>query len=118
MKQLSKILIVAAASLISSSAFGFITGIEVRELNGEVRQIVNPTESDYQSLNGKEISYRGRPAEAARLFERIVELGTPKGLTEISSEINEKTGTVSVTVRVSGFAGWDYAYWVLKQTGP
>lgn len=101
----------------SSHAFAFITVIDVTEVAGKVTTIQSPSEYPYENLLNKEIVYRGKAEEAISLFEGVVKLGTPQGLTEIDSEFNASTGTVSVTVRVQGVAGWIYNYWIMKKSG-
>jgi hypothetical protein len=50
-------------------------------------------------------------------FEGVAKLGLPQGYTEIMTEINAASETISVIIRVQGFAGWAYSYWILRKAG-
>ncbi len=115
MKNFKSILMALIMCFVSSNAFAFITVIDVTEVSGEVTTIQNPADYDFNNLEGKELAYRGQPNEAVTLFQEIAKLGLPQGLVEISTEINPATETVAVTVRVQGFIGWQYSYWILKK---
>ena len=108
------IFVFLSSILLATQAHAFITGIDVKELNGYTT-IVRAADYDFDQLKGKYLAYRGQPTEAANLFAAIARRQLPEGLYDITEEINEKTGTVSITVRVQGFMGWDYSFWILPK---
>jgi len=110
--------VVAALLVSSSSAFAFVTVIDVQERwSSQVVTVTSPQDYSFGKLLGQSASYRGLPGEAAALLKKMAEQELPAQLTSYDLEINEKTGTISLIVSVQGFGGPDHSYFILKRSG-
>lgn len=116
MKRLSLIMLTVAVLGLAQTAQAFITVINVKDVLGDVIMVQSADDYSVYELYGKQLSYSGRPQEAANLFNAMVnrEMGL---LAKVSADINEATGTVAITLAVRGFAGTEYYYFILQQVG-
>lgn len=105
---------VLAAACFQASAF--ITVIDVEEINGTVTTIVKASDYSLERMSTKYLSYRGQAEAAAQLFIEIAEEVAP-GLVEVDYEIHPESQTISLTVKTQGFAGFDYSYWIIRNSG-
>jgi len=115
MKKIILTLTVVFSFMTSTQAFAFITVIDVHELAGQVTTIQNGSDYSLDQMDKKFLSYRGQPAEAVSLFELIVHNYVP--LANVDAEVNNETGTISATVSVNGYLGFEYFYFIIKQSG-
>lgn len=109
-------LFVSVLFIVSTQASAFITVIDVEEINGQITTITNPSEYTLEQMNTKYLSYRGQAEAAAQLFSDMADKIAP-GLVEVEYEINAETQTIALTVKVQGFVGFDYSYWIIKKSG-
>lgn len=100
--------------LFSSSAFAFITTINV-EKNGQVKTVDSADDIKFEELDGSGLSYNGNADEAIMLLMEIAGKTLPEGLTEYASEVNPKSGTIAMIISVQGTFGYSYIDFVVKK---
>ncbi|MEZ4740869.1 MAG: hypothetical protein R3B45_00205 [Bdellovibrionota bacterium] len=115
MKNLVSTIIVLLSLVSSVKAFAFVTVIDVHESSREVTTIYPDMLYPLEELQHKYLSYRGNSSEAIELFESIVYAQISEQLVVLNFEVNESVGTIAVTLKVDGYLGSQYYYYIIQQ---
>lgn len=118
MRKLTKALLfwTLTLSIQAGAINGFVSVIDVGATNNlpAITILSSNDEISLEALDGRRLSYRGRPIEIVEIFKKIGDQSQTRP-NRILFEINDATGTISFSVEYyMGSSGYRYEFFVVE----